>query len=79
MSNYFKKYRQFINEYGEGKYAEYDNSSGDKFWGSLAAGVLPIAKKTGKILLNYNTLPKACFFTSSKPILYCKQSKTPYN
>lgn len=33
----------------------FTNTSGDKFWGDLAAGILPIAKDSGKILLSYRS------------------------
>jgi 8-oxo-dGTP pyrophosphatase MutT (NUDIX family) len=33
-------------------FASFTNSSGEDFWGDVAAGILPIAKSTGKILLN---------------------------
>ena len=33
-------------------YATYTNSKNDKFWGDKAAGILPIAKDTKRILLN---------------------------
>ena len=32
-------------------YEEYDNDKGGRFWGNQGAGVLPICKKTGKILV----------------------------
>ena len=35
--------------------AAYDNSSGANFWGNYGAGVLPIAKESGRILLNHRS------------------------
>lgn len=40
-----------INEAGEGTFAVHTNTSGEKFWGNAGAGVLPIAKSTGRILI----------------------------
>lgn len=34
------------------EFASFTNSSGDYFWGDVAAGILPISKSTGRILLN---------------------------
>lgn len=39
----------------EGEYDLYDNDAGDKFWGNIGAGILPIAKDTGRILLPYRS------------------------
>ena len=33
-------------------FASFTNSSGDNFWGDVASGILPIAKSSGRILLN---------------------------
>jgi hypothetical protein len=35
----------------EGEYDTYDNISGKRFWGNRGAGVLPICKSTGRILI----------------------------
>ena len=40
--------KKYLNE---GEYDLYDNDSGEKFWGNVGAGILPIAKDTGRILL----------------------------
>lgn len=45
---HIKKYENF----GSGNYASFDNSTGENFWGDIAGGVLPICKKTKRILLN---------------------------
>lgn len=50
---YLKKYKLF--EYGEGKYAEYDNDNGEEFWGNVAAGVLPYCKETKRFLINFRS------------------------
>lgn len=39
----------------EGEYDLFDNDSGEKFWGNVGAGILPIAKDTGRILLPYRS------------------------
>lgn len=45
-----KKFKEF-NE--ESEYTVYDNKHGGKFWGDEAAGILPICRSTGKILISF--------------------------
>lgn len=33
----------------------FTNTHGEKFWGNIAAGILPIAKDTGRILVNHRS------------------------
>jgi 8-oxo-dGTP pyrophosphatase MutT (NUDIX family) len=40
-----------LHEAGEGAHALHTNPSGEAFWGAAGAGVLPISKKTGRILI----------------------------
>lgn len=35
----------------KGRFEEYTNSKGDRFWGDMGAGILPICTETGRILL----------------------------
>lgn len=48
-------FEEFLIEAGEGKYALFANKSGDTFWGDFGAGILPISKTTGKILVAYRS------------------------
>lgn len=47
-----KNYENFI---GSGKFASFDNESGDLFWGNVGAGILPISKSTKRILISYRS------------------------
>lgn len=49
--NYLETYENF----GSGTHASFANSNGEKFWGNIAAGVLPICKNTKRILLNFRS------------------------
>lgn len=40
---------------GSGNYASFHNKSGEKFWGNLGGGVIPICTETGRILLPYRS------------------------
>jgi 2'-5' RNA ligase/8-oxo-dGTP pyrophosphatase MutT (NUDIX family) len=40
---------------GAGASALYTNPSGEKFWGSQGAGVLPVARSTGRVLVSYRS------------------------
>lgn len=42
-------------DWDDGEFDAYDNDSGMNYWGNIGAGVLPIARKTGRILLNYRS------------------------
>lgn len=42
-------------DFGSGKYASYSHSSGDKFWGNVAAGCIMYAKSTNRFLINYRS------------------------
>lgn len=44
MQNKIKSYKQFEAE-------DFMNKSGEDFWGDMGAGVMPIAKSTGRILV----------------------------
>lgn len=48
---YIKKFEYF----GEGEHADFDNDAGEKFWGNVAGGCLPICSSTKRILLNYRS------------------------
>lgn len=50
-----KSYKKFLETIGSGDYALFANTSGDKFWGDVGGGVLPICEKTKRILLNYRS------------------------
>jgi len=39
----------------ETKYTTYDNSKGGKFWGDQGAGILPICKNTGRLLVSFRS------------------------
>lgn len=39
----------------EGKFDQFDNKAGSAFWGDAGAGILPICKSTGKILVAYRS------------------------
>jgi 8-oxo-dGTP pyrophosphatase MutT (NUDIX family) len=39
----------------ETKYTVYDNSKGGRFWGDSGAGILPICRSTGKILISFRS------------------------
>lgn len=45
---HIKSYQMFEKET---KYTVYDNSKGGKFWGDTGAGILPICRSSGKILI----------------------------
>lgn len=51
----FKLWLEAEEEWGDGDFADYDNDSGENFWGNVGAGVLPIARSTGRILLNFRS------------------------
>jgi len=46
------KFKNFLENFGSGDYASYDNSSDDVFWGDKAAGALIFSKATKRFLLN---------------------------
>jgi len=39
-----------------GDFEDYDNTSGDNFWGNVGAGVLPICIKTKRILMQFRSV-----------------------
>jgi len=41
--------------FGDGEFAEFDNNSGEKFWGNCGAGCIVLSKKTKRFLLNYRS------------------------
>jgi len=43
---HIKKWKMF-----ESKHDAFDNMSGEKFWGDVASGVLPLCSKTGRLLV----------------------------
>jgi len=47
----FKSFLKEDNKIGFGDYALFDNDNKSNFWGNSGSGVLPICKKTGKILV----------------------------
>jgi len=51
----FKIFESVQDEIGFGMGADFANDAGEKFWGNLGAGVLPICKKTGRILVAYRS------------------------
>lgn len=55
MITSFKKFENIQDEIGFGQDAVYANDAGEKFWGNLAAGVLPICLKTKRILLAFRS------------------------
>lgn len=55
MITQFKNFESVQDEIGFGMSADFANDSGKNFWGNLGAGVLPICKKTGKILVSYRS------------------------
>lgn len=55
MITKFKIFESVQDEIGFGIGATFANDSDEKFWGNLAAGVLPICKKTGRILVAYRS------------------------
>jgi 8-oxo-dGTP pyrophosphatase MutT (NUDIX family) len=42
-------------EFGSGKYADFDNTSGERFWGNVGAGSIMYAKSTNRFLINYRS------------------------
>ncbi len=55
MITKFKIFESVQDEIGFGMDADFANDAGEKFWGNLGAGVLPICKKTGRILVAYRS------------------------
>jgi len=49
------KAKQIINLIESADYTLYANDSGKKFWGNIGAGVLAIARSTGRILMSYRS------------------------
>ena len=48
-------YLKIYENYGDGKYAKFDNNNGEPFWGNVAAGVLPFCISTRRFLINYRS------------------------
>ena len=51
----FRTWFENEEEWGDGDHANFANDSGQNFWGNVGAGVLPIAKSTGRLLLNHRS------------------------
>ena len=55
-----KTFRQFLEDYEVGADEDtpesaYDNTQGARRWGNIGAGILPIAKSTGRLLVNFRS------------------------
>lgn len=56
MKTKFKYFNENVqDEIGFGAGASFANDAGERFWGNLGAGVLPICTKTKRILLAYRS------------------------